>query len=653
MSPMRLTGLLLIAVVFHLLAGGSIPLHARLALDLQEVTGGQAIDPQSGSGPVARFAFDGTIDNATTTSVNGMIGGKLSFVEGLDGQALSVRPDDPLAFLTFDRANLPFGSSHDFSVQFWIRTVVDSGRQFVLLSQKEFVDNSLASQKQAGWVFYVSGGTWAWNMGSGARRITYERDNGKHMPLNDGRWHQLTMTHNSARSEIRLFYDGEDKVWYNVKDSDGFDFTSTSPMVVGWNGTGVDPQTGTLPAIEAGAERLQELVDAFNGFGLNEIRSEEFVHLIVDPRRLFDQKVDEGAEQAGADGLAFREAMALVDWEPVAELEAGLMTNPYTVHQALTFMETAPLMKIYALVDGEVTIRQDAAEAFAEKERLSAPDFDVDNFAVWDRVLSPEEVWSSYADYSKAVAADLEEELPSITAASWNIFHGGKHYTVEEHGWDSRLTIAEILKRENADVIMMQETYSSGDFIAAELGYYFATTVDWDYLNQGANISVLSRYPIKELHVQEDSPFMTVAVRIAISETQDLYAMSNWYGMQQFPAVFGFHESRFQESDVIPTLFAGDFNAVPHTDGGDSPASRAMLDAGFTDAFRSLYPDTEEYPGATHRGGRRIDQLYYKGVGLQSTSTRLISTWPTGFPSDHFLILSTFDLDYSTPVAGR
>jgi hypothetical protein len=38
---------------------------------------------------------------------------------------------------------------------------------------------------------------------------------------------------------------------------------------------------------------------------------------------------------------------------------------------------------------------------------------------------------------------------------------------------------------------------------------------------------------------------------------------------------------------------------------------------------------------------------------LKNTSTRLVSTWPTGFPSDHYLILSTFDLDYSTRGVGR
>ena len=65
--------------------------------------------------------------------------------------------------------------------------------------------------------------------------------------------------------------------------------------------------------------------------------------------------------------------------------------------------------------------------------------------------------------------------------AAFNIHHGGKHETIEEDGWDSRELIAEIIRRENIDIVMMQETYSSGDFIAADLGYYFATTVDWDH----------------------------------------------------------------------------------------------------------------------------------------------------------------------------
>ncbi|MFC1640111.1 endonuclease/exonuclease/phosphatase family protein [Gemmatimonadota bacterium] len=633
---MILTGLSLITGGLQLLAGSPSPLFA-----------------QSGAGPVAQFGFDGTIENAIGTSSVEMLGGPVSFARGLDGLALSLESENPTAFLTTDSENLPFDGAHDFSVQLWIRTVADASQQFVVLSQKEFFDNSLASQKQPGWVFYVSGGTWAWNMGSGARRITYERDNGQRMPLNDGRWHQLTMTYNSAQSVVRLFFDGDNKVLYNVSDSTGFEFSNSSPLVVGWDGTRGRQEPEILPLIKTGAQELQELVDTFNGFGLNKLESDELVHLVVDPQLLFNQKVSETIEQTGTDSLAFRETMTAVDWSPIAELESALMANPYTVHQVLNFMVTAPLLKIYSLVDGQVTVNRSAARTFAEKERLNQPQFDMDNLAIWDRELSPEEVLADYAERFMPTVTDLAEELTSITAGCWNIWHGGKHYTVGEHGWDSRETIAEILRRENADVVMMQETYSSGDFIAAELGYYFATTVDWDYLNQGSNISVLSRFPIKDLYVQNGSPFMNVAAKVAISKTQDMYVMSNWYGMQQFPAVFEFHEARFRESDVIPTLFAGDFNAVPHTDGGDSPASRTMLNAGFTDAFRSLFPDVETYPGHTHRSGARIDQIYYRGTGLQNTSTRIVSMWPTGFPSDHYLILSTFDLDYSTPGARR
>ncbi len=635
MIRMTLTGSFLVAC-------GSLLLPA---------TATPAQDTPAGSGPVARFTFDGTLDDGSDASVTGLVGGPAAYGEGLEGQALNVDPG--LGVLTLDRGDLGLDSRHDSSVQFWIRTEADASRRFVVLSQKEFADDSLASQKQPGWVFYVSGGTWAWNSGSGTRRLTYERDNGQHMPLNDGQWHQLTMTHDREASTVRLFYDGENWASYNVRDSKGFEFGSARPVTVGWRDPATAPHPEILPAIEEGARQLQRLVDTFNGFGLPGLTSDEFVHLIVDPQRLFDERVEAKAATLGAEGPTFRDTMSSVAWDPISELEAALMTNPYTVHQALSFMEAAPLMKIYALVDGVVTVNREAARTFTARERLVPPEFDMDNLAIWSRALSPEEVRASYSEHFELPPADLEEALASITTAAWNIFHGGLHFTKREHGWDSREAVAEILEKESADIVMMQETYSSGDFIAAEMGYYLATTVDWDYLNQGSNISVLSRFPIQEVHVQEDSPFMNVGARIAISQTQDLYAMSNWYGMKQFPAVFAFHEARFQESDTTPTLFAGDFNAVPHTDGGDSPASRALVEAGFTDAFRSLHPDAETHPGPTHRSGRRIDQLYYKGSALRNTSTKLVSTWPGGFPSDHYLILSSFDLAHPSPGSAR
>ncbi len=609
-------------------------------------------NPQPQSGLVAQFAFEGNAENTAGTPIKGAAAGSPSYSEGLQGRGLELGTADGSVFFTLPAEALPIRVDRDFSVQFWMRTDAESGRRFVLLSTKEFPENNVPAQRGSGWTFYTSYGTWAWTMGSGSRRITYERENGSRMPLNDRLWHQLTMTYSRALSQVRLFYDGVNWVTYNVGDSGEFDFTSTDPLTVGWEATGAQPHEGILPGIEEGVSGLQELVDAFNALDLSEVQPEEFMRLVVEPRRLFEDKVDEAAAGREADSTAFREAMEEVDWEPVSEAERALMSNPFTAHQSFYFMEVAPLSQIYSLVDGTIVVNGAAAEDFSARERLFRPEFEMDNLAIWDRVLDSDEVLASYAGFFEPTAVDLDENLSTLTAGSWNIYHGGKHFTVERDGWDSRVEIAGMLAAEGADVVMMQETYSSGDLIAAELGYYFATTIDWDNLNQGANISVLSRYPIKEVYVDGSSTFHNVGTKVALSRTQDMYVMSNWYGMDQFPTVFDFHQTRFQESDVIPTLFAGDFNAIPHTDGGDSPASRTLLEAGFTDAFRSLYPDVQEYPGWSHRSDRRIDQLYYLGAGLRNTSTRVISTRPGDFPSDHFLLLSTFDLDYTTTGGG-
>jgi len=372
---------------------------------------GPSEDP---SPPLALFTFDGTEENATDLSVRGRTGGDISFVPGLTGQAMSLGPGAGPASLTLDPESLPFGSDQDFSVQFWMRTTSDPIRQYVVLSKKEIPDNSLASQKHAGWAFYVSGGTWGWSMGSGGRRITYQRDNGQHMPLTDGGWHQLTMTYRSALSEVRLFYDGENWVTYHVSDSNGFDFTTASPLVVGWEGAGVEGRAEILPAIQEGADALQELVEAFNALGLDQLQPDELLPLVVDPEQFFEEKVEERAQALGPDGPAFRAAMAGMDLEDVQELVGGLMANPYTIHQVMNFMDTSPMKRVYALVDGRVVIRQDEAAIFAQKERFHPPEFEMDELAIWDRVLPPQEVMASYSEHFNPTARDLEEELTSV-----------------------------------------------------------------------------------------------------------------------------------------------------------------------------------------------------------------------------------------------
>ncbi len=568
------------------------------------------------------FDFDGDVHSERLQ----FEGKEISYVDGIEGQALALNPDRGISNLTLNDISLD--GIQDFSIQVWFKTT--SQKPTVILSQKPFDDKGISAQKNAGWVLYNSGGTLALSIGSGDRRINYERDNKDKMPITDGMWHQIALTYSKELSEFRLYCDGQNMAIYKVH----FNYANTEPLVIGLRESLSGSRSKYSKDIESGQKKLQSLVDEFNALGLAKLQNHELIDLIVDPEELFNRKQDEN-EELGTASLS-----------KTLDIRKKLLSNPYTVFQNRSLTELKPVSKIYLLEDGKVVVNDAIANVFTEGEKLYPSDFALDNLSIWKQTLTPEDIFADYQTYRKEDIPMRVGSRKNLTVGVWNIWHGGIHWSKDKDGWDSRMRIVEMIKSRDIDVVLMQETYSSGDFIAAELGYYFATTSDYDYRYQGANISVISRYPIKEVQVSEGTAFNNVAAKLVISETQEIWAMSNWYGMNQFPVVFDFHKSRFENSDNVPVLFGGDFNAIPHTDGGDSPASKKLQDAGFIDAFRSSYPNVEAYPGLTHRSGERIDQLYYKGKGLVNTHTEVISTWPEGFPSDHFLIVSKFELNY-------
>ncbi len=553
------------------------------------------------------------------------IGNDFSFMVGIEGEAIRLGGTGEYSQLKLD--GLSLGGKEDFSVQCWVQTTAKD--PMVFLAQKDFANKGIHAQMNAGWALYSSGGTLAWSIGSGSRRINYERDNGDKLPISDGKWHQLTLTYNAAFAEFRIYFDGHNIAVYKV----GFDFSNKHALSVGT--TRADPDDGQQfsPKVEEGKRQLQILVDRFNELGVGTLREDEFIDLIVEPEGLAARKAKKGNKpgQLDQDRLS-----------AVLEHRKELLSNPYTVYQNRALTNLKPVSKLYALKKARVVLNETVAASFTAREKLFPANFAMDKLTIWEKTLSPAAILESYRQFKSTKEPRLKKKLKYLTVGVWNIWHGGIHWNKDEDGWDSRQRIVEMLRKRKVDVVLMQETYSSGDFIAAELGYYYATTSDWDYRFQGSNISVISRYPIEEIQVNEKTEFNNVAVKLAISKTQKAWAMSNWYGMQQFPTVYDFHADRFATTEEIPVFFGGDFNAVPHTDGGDSPASRKLLEAGFTDAFRSLNPDPAMQPGLTHRSGSRIDQLYYKGAQLQNLSTEVISTWLTGFPSDHYLIVSKF-----------
>ena len=70
-----------------------------------------------------------------------------SFVQGIEGQALCLKPDS--GYINLNISDLMLNGANDFSIQCWIKT--DSKNPTVFLSQKDFVNKGVSSQKNAGW----------------------------------------------------------------------------------------------------------------------------------------------------------------------------------------------------------------------------------------------------------------------------------------------------------------------------------------------------------------------------------------------------------------------------------------------------------------------------------------------------------------------
>ena len=118
----------------------------------------------------------------------------------------------------------------------------------------------------------------------------------------------------------------------------------------------------------------------------------------------------------------------------------------------------------------------------------------------------------------------------------------------------------------------------------------------------------------------------------------------------------------------------GDFNEPSHLDWTERaasaarhpikveyPNSLAMIKAGFTDAYRTIYPDEMKHPGytwssfykfddpTTHHD--RIDFVYFKGKGIKLNEVKIVGENQkdadiviSPYPSDHRAVVADFRL---------
>ncbi len=298
----------------------------------------------------------------------------------------------------------------------------------------------------------------------------------------------------------------------------------------------------------------------------------------------------------------------------------------------------------------------------------------IDDISLYNTNLSSDQIREIFNTYFPSERdLTLSKTVDSLRVMTYNIWHGGNE-TGKGIGYKR---VAEVIRASGADIITMQETYGSGARIADELGYYF-------YL-RSSNISIMSRFPIKET-LKSSTAFNNGNALIEIGK-QHVVVSSVWlnYPVDYWSEIDNGRQMNLKEwiekqegnrstmegiiqslspqinaSNRIPIILGGDFNSGSHLDWVESvkdknagyvmpfPTSKYMERLGFKDTFREVYKDPKKFRGITwtpinpHTHQDRIDYIFFKGKGLKTLDSKVIDTHPVRFPSDHAAVLTTF-----------
>jgi exonuclease III len=286
----------------------------------------------------------------------------------------------------------------------------------------------------------------------------------------------------------------------------------------------------------------------------------------------------------------------------------------------------------------------------------------IDELKIWDLTIDPGILKKEVESYTgkKIVEPELKSDI--LTLVNWNIWHGGTHYTLEEDGFDGIERTIELIRESGADIVLMQETYGAGSRISSALGFYYCEASSTIGAVWGANISLMSRFPIEEAFLIEEVSnygknyaFNNGGAKIRLSGERSVIAFSNWYNSRKWEDLDGALKAwkdLISNADEVPLIFGGDYNSISHLDDGvgESGHSKLMTGAGFMDVWRGLYPDPETHPGYSfHNTERRIDYIYVKGSKLEEVEMLPIvpdfkgkGELTPGYPSDHLGLVARF-----------
>lgn len=286
-----------------------------------------------------------------------------------------------------------------------------------------------------------------------------------------------------------------------------------------------------------------------------------------------------------------------------------------------------------------------------------------------------------------------QSEESSVKVMSYNIYRGG---TMRRQPLSQT---AKVIQEAKADIVGVQETRSPSGVNAEKL----AQLLGWNHYVNPRNRVILTRYEIVE--EKRDG------IKVKLPSGQEAYIFNlhlpsnpyqpyqllsikpKWHKHWDTPfikteaeAIASARKARGGEISALlnqirslpdketPVFVVGDFNEPSHLDWTEKaaqsgrhpmkveyPNSKEMAKAGFTDAYRTVYPDEMKNPGftwspmyktddpTTHHD--RIDFVYFKGKGVKVNGAKIVGESKenadivvTPYPSDHRAVLATFIL---------
>ena len=258
---------------------------------------------------------------------------------------------------------------------------------------------------------------------------------------------------------------------------------------------------------------------------------------------------------------------------------------------------------------------------------------------------------------------------------------------------------AKVIREAGADIVGVQETRSPQGLNGEEL----AKLLGWNCSVNPRNRVILTRYEIIEekrdcikvklptgreayvfnLHLPSNpyQPYQLLSIRpkwhkhwdtpFIKTEVEAIDAAKKARGKDISTLLRQIHSLPDKEA---PVFVVGDFNEPSHLDWTERaaksgrhpikvayPGSLAMAEAGFADAYRTVYPDEMNKPGytwtpimkaddpKTHHD--RIDFVYFKGKGVKVIEAKIVGENKENadvvvapYPSDHRAVVATFTL---------